>query len=225
MPSPLTLVTNAQMREAEKTAIAGGIPADTLMENAGASVARAIVERFAPNPTVILCGPGNNGGDGWVVARLLAAAGWPVRVAQLGAAAHAKTDSAIDTVPFAVAALDGCGLVVDALFGSGLSRALDGAAKAVVEAIGARNLPCVAVDIPSGVDGDTGLVLGAAPRAQITVAFARPRPGHSARWPRPRRSPRWPAPVPPGARQQAPTPPRTGAEPRDCRTPPPPPSR
>ncbi|MSO88649.1 MAG: NAD(P)H-hydrate dehydratase [Rhodospirillaceae bacterium] len=175
---PLQLVTNAEMRRAESRAITGGISAAQLMDAAGAAVAAAIRERFTPRPTIVLCGPGNNGGDGLVVARLLAAAGWPTRTARLGGDQDRPGQSPIDSVACEPGALKGQHLVVDALFGSGLSRALVGRARELVEAIDAQGLACVAVDMPSGIDGDTGSILGAAPHARLTVTFGRRRPGH-----------------------------------------------
>lgn len=179
------VLTCAEMAQADQFAVAAGVPGLELMEAAGRAVARAIRERWQRRMTVVLCGPGNNGGDGFVVARLLHEQGWPVRVALLGDRAVLKGDAAenarrwtgvVETL--SVAALDGAALVVDALFGAGLARPLDGVARAVAEAVDARGLDCVAIDVPSGVDGDTGAVLGAAPSAKLTVTFFRKKPGH-----------------------------------------------
>ncbi|MDX1485420.1 MAG: NAD(P)H-hydrate dehydratase, partial [Alphaproteobacteria bacterium] len=136
----------------------------------------------------VLSGPGNNGGDGFVIARHLAAAGWPVRLALLGEEGRLRGDAALnagrrraaggDIEPPTPDVLDGAGLVVDALFGAGLARALEGAALALIEAVSAAGLPVVAVDMPSGVDGDSGRVLGAAAAARLTVTFFRKKPGH-----------------------------------------------
>jgi NAD(P)H-hydrate epimerase len=189
--APHALLSVAEMGRADALAIAGGIPGLTLMEAAGAGVARAIRERWSPRPAVVLCGPGNNGGDGFVVARCLAGAGWPVRLALLGTLSGLRGEAALAAARWAggvesLAAvlepgggwLDGAPLVVDALFGAGLTRPLEGAARAVVEAVAARRLPVVAVDVPSGVHGDTGQVLGAALQADLTVTFFRKKPGH-----------------------------------------------
>ncbi len=179
------LLTVAEMGRADAAAIAGGVAGETLMEAAGTAVADEIRRRWSPRPVVVLCGPGNNGGDGFVVARRLRQAGWEARVALLGDRARLKGDAALNAgrwdgavVPLSTGALDGADLVVDAIFGAGLVRDLDGVAKATVEAIGPRGLACVAVDVPSGVDGDTGAVRGAAPRAALTVTFFRLKPGH-----------------------------------------------
>ncbi len=154
------------------------------MENAGAAVAQAILARWSPRPVTILCGPGNNGGDGFVTARHLAEAGWTVRVALLGrpdrlkgdALHHAKRwNGMVEAMKPAV--LDGAGLVVDAIFGAGLSRALDGPAADTLAAAARQGLPAVAIDVPSGLMGDTGEVLGAI-AAVLTVTFFRKKPGH-----------------------------------------------
>lgn len=174
-----------EMYRADKAAAAAGVPSLELMEAAGTAVVRAIRGRWRPRPTVVLCGPGNNGGDGFVVARLLAGRGWPVRVATLGSVDKLKGDAAVNARrwtggvrPLDVGLLDGSPLVVDALFGAGLTRPPEGAAAAVIEQINARQLDCVAVDVPSGVHGDSGAVLGSAPRCWLTVTFFRGKPGH-----------------------------------------------
>ncbi len=179
------LLSVDEMSRADAAAVAGGVPGLDLMENAGTAIAGEIGRRWQPRPVAVLCGPGNNGGDGFVVARLLAAAGWPVAVALLGSRDALKGDAATnaerwtgEVAPLDRAVLDGCALVVDALFGAGLARPLEGAARAVVEAIGDRKLDCVSVDVPSGVHGDTGQVLGAAPQASVCVTFFRRKPGH-----------------------------------------------
>ncbi len=179
------LLTVGEMSRADAAAIAGGIAGERLMEAAGGAVADEIRRRWSPRPVAALCGPGNNGGDGFVVARLLARAGWDVRIALLGERGKLKGDAALNAgrwdgpvAPLAPEALDGADLVVDAVFGAGLARALDGAARATIEAIGARGLACIAVDVPSGVHGDTGEVMGAAARCALTVTFFRLKPGH-----------------------------------------------
>jgi len=180
------LLSVKEMYAADAAAIAGGVSGLALMEAAGWQVARAIRQRFAPRPVAVLCGPGNNGGDGFVVARLLQGWGWPVRLSLLGDVERLRGDAAAMAArwrgavhPLDSISLDGAALVVDALFGAGLTRPLDGVARRVVEAILARCLDVVAVDVPSGVDGDSGQVLGVAPQARLTVTFFRPKPGHA----------------------------------------------
>jgi NAD(P)H-hydrate epimerase len=133
----------------------------------------------------VLCGPGNNGGDGFVAARHLAAAGWPVRLGLLGARERLKGDAAHHAglwtgavEALSPALLDGAGIVIDAIFGAGLARPVEGVARAVIEAVAARHLAVAAVDVPSGLDGATGMVQGAAAPADLTVTFFRKKPGH-----------------------------------------------
>ena len=183
--SDAALLTVAEMGRADALTIAAGTPGLTLMEAAGEAVARELRRRWPRGPVTVLCGPGNNGGDGFVAARHLRDAGWPVRLALLGARTGLRGDAAAaaaawqgETLPLTPTALDDAAVVVDALFGAGLTRPIDGAARAVIEAINARRLPCLAVDLPSGVQGDTGQVLGVAPRATATVTFFRRKPAH-----------------------------------------------
>jgi NAD(P)H-hydrate epimerase len=154
------------------------------MENAGGSVAQAIIKRWSARPVTIMCGPGNNGGDGFVTARHLVEAGWSVRLALLGAReglkgeAHHHAERWSGAVePLTPAALEGAELVVDAIFGAGLSRALEGPAEETLAAAAQKGTPIVAIDVPSGVMGDTGEVLGAV-AVVLTVTFFRKKPGH-----------------------------------------------
>lgn len=179
------ILTVAEMARADALASAGGVSGLTLMEAAGEAVAREVRRRWPRGPVAVLCGPGNNGGDGFGAARLLQEAGWPVRVALLGERAALRGDAAAvaarwtgEIAPLTPAMLDGATVAVDALFGAGLARPLEGAARAVVEAMNARCLSCLAVDLPSGVQGDNGQVLGAAPQATATITFFRRKPAH-----------------------------------------------
>jgi NAD(P)H-hydrate epimerase len=175
------------MYAADQAAMAAGIGGRQLMAAAGAAVADA-VRQFSPtgpSPVLVLCGPGNNGGDGFVAASLLAADGWAVRVALLGECSALRGDAAWAAAQWrgvvltaAPALLQDRAIVVDALFGAGLTRPLEGAALALVQALADSRLPVVAVDIPSGVNGDDGQVMGAAAPAQVTVTFFRRKPGH-----------------------------------------------
>ena len=177
------LLTAAEMAEADRLTIAGGVPGITLMEAAGRAVAEAAAALAPAGPVVVVAGPGNNGGDGFVAARRLAAAGRVVRVVLLGDPAALRGDARLaferwrGPVLPAGSALPAAALAIDALFGAGLDRPLEGAAAALVEAIG--RVPAVlAVDLPSGIDGDSGAVLGTAVRADATVTFFRRKPGH-----------------------------------------------
>src|SRR6185369_12385179 len=121
------ILTVAEMGRADAAAIAGGIAGERLMAAAGAAVAVEVQRRYAVRPVLVLCGPGNNGGDGFVAARLLQQAGWPVRLALLGRRDALKSDAAIHArqwtgpvEPLTASVLDGAGVIIDALFGAGL---------------------------------------------------------------------------------------------------------
>lgn len=179
------VLTVEQMYRADAAAIASGIPSITLMENASDAVARAILRRWSPRPTLILCGPGNNGGDGFGVALALQRARWPVTIALLGDRAALRGDAGLmaarwsgPVAPIGVEALAGQALVVDAVFGAGLSRPVSGPVAEVLAVVAQRSIDTVAIDVPSGVDGDTGAVKGTAISAALTVTFFRPKPGH-----------------------------------------------
>lgn len=179
------LLTPLQMGEADRLTIAGGIPGIDLMENAGRAVADAVSRRFSPRPAAVLCGPGNNGGDGFVAARILAERGWPVRLALLGDRAALRGDAAAaaacwtgNVERLAPAALDGAGLAIDAIFGAGLARPVEGVAAQVIATLNERRIPVAAIDVPSGVDGASGEIQGVAPQAALTVTFFRRKPGH-----------------------------------------------
>jgi NAD(P)H-hydrate epimerase len=187
---PCELISVSQMYKADAAAIAAGVSGAVLMENAGQAIFDAITARWTARPTLVLCGPGNNGGDGFVVARLLREAGWDVELALLGETARLTGDAAYhaaawtgDVLPFDSSVIDGKSLIVDAIFGAGLSRALDGRAammvRAVNRAVGQGDTEVVAVDVPSGISGDSGAVLGdLSLRAALTVTFFRRKVGH-----------------------------------------------
>ena len=173
-----------RMTEADRLTVASGVTTIELMENAGRAVAREISQRWSPCRVTVLCGTGGNGGDGFVAARHLVEAGWAVRVAMhgrvdelSGATRHYAQQWKGKVEPLSPVALDGAELVVDALFGAGLNRALAGPSATVLAAAERRGLPVVAIDVPSGLMGDTGAALGAV-RAVLTVTFLRKKPGH-----------------------------------------------
>ncbi|KQP31973.1 bifunctional ADP-dependent NAD(P)H-hydrate dehydratase/NAD(P)H-hydrate epimerase [Methylobacterium sp. Leaf100] len=181
------LLTVEAMRRVDAAAILGGTPGSTLMEQAGGAVAARVRAHLPEGGRVlVLCGPGNNGGDGFVAARHLAEGGVRVELAVLVPVADLAGDAAgaaagwtgavmtlADVEDFAAYAL-----VVDALFGAGLSRDLAGEAAAFVQRLARAAVPVIAVDVPSGIDGDTGAVRGVAVRAVETVTFVALKPGH-----------------------------------------------
>jgi hydroxyethylthiazole kinase-like uncharacterized protein yjeF len=179
----LEILTVAEIRAADRGAMEAGVAGRLLMERAGEAVAEAVRARWTARPVLVLCGPGNNGGDGYVAARRLAEAGWPVTVAALGDRAALAGDAALaaadwtgEVRPLAGATPAPDGLVVDALFGAGLQRPLSAEAQAALRAAAA--VPLVAVDLPSGLSGDTGRPLGYAPAATLTVTFHAKKPAH-----------------------------------------------
>ena len=184
--SMLELLTADEMARADTLAIAGGVAGATLMENAGRAVTDEVAKRFPDQESVVvLCGPGNNGGDGFVAARHLLQRGYSVRLGFEGdvgrlpkdAAAMAKRfDGRIE--PLSSDILTGAGVVVDALFGAGLSRPIEGKLATLIGRVNASAVPVVAVDVPSGIDGSTGEVRGVAINAVATMTFFRLKPGH-----------------------------------------------
>jgi NAD(P)H-hydrate epimerase len=179
-----------------------GLPTLVLMENAGRGAAAWLRDRAgAPPPKVVIaCGPGNNGGDGGVVARHLDAWGCPVRVVWFAEPGRLRGDAAVQWDVLARSDVDqsawnepdasdparldslfaGAGWVVDALLGTGLTRAVEGTLRAVIEAINRAGKPVLALDLPSGLDADTGRPLGAAVRATVTATFVAPKLGFAA---------------------------------------------
>ncbi|MBZ9987797.1 NAD(P)H-hydrate dehydratase [Mesorhizobium sp. BH1-1-5] len=180
------LLSPAEMAEADRLAIASGpIDGYRLMQRAGEAAAAVVLARYPGAKRVhVLCGPGNNGGDGYVVARLLAEAGvdvalWASGEPRAGSdAALAGADCPLERHPLSAFTAEAGSLVVDAIYGAGLSKPLTGDAKGAVDIVTGMNLPVVAIDLPSGVSGESGEVLGSAFRAVLTVTFARKKPGH-----------------------------------------------
>jgi hydroxyethylthiazole kinase-like uncharacterized protein yjeF len=179
--SDKVILTAAEMRAAEEVAIRSGTPVQELMERAGKAAAEATWRHAGPLPTLVLCGPGNNGGDGYVVARELRARGMNVRVAAL---AEPKSDAAqaareswggpVETLAEATPAP----LLVDALFGTGLGRALDGSVAERLAALAGAAEVRVAIDLPSGVATDDGILLSPVPAFDLTITFQTLKPSH-----------------------------------------------
>lgn len=183
--SSSVLLTTAEMARADALTIARGRPGAVLMENAGRVIAEAVAARFQQGPVAVLCGPGNNGGDGFVAARLLAELGWPVTLFLLGARENLKGDAAEAAArwqgpvhPLTADAADGASLVIDAIFGAGLTRDVEGVVADLIARVAKSGVPVAAVDVPSGLDGDSGAPRGAAFKASLTVTFFRLKPGH-----------------------------------------------
>lgn len=181
----IELLTTAEMAEADRLTIAGGTPGAELMENAGRAVADAVGRVVQGRRVVIVAGTGNNGGDGLVAARLLSERGYEVRVSLVGGRSNIKGDAAqafdrwtgpVD--PASPLAPTDADALVDALFGAGLSRDVDGLPHAMIRAMNGAGVPIIAVDLPSGVNGTTGEVMGSAVNAIRTVTFFRRKPGH-----------------------------------------------
>lgn len=179
------LLTADEMKRAEAAAIKSGVTGLELMERAGTGVAAVVKRRWDKRRVAILCGPGNNGGDGFVIARHLKDAGFDVRVGLLGDRSFLSVDAAVmaerfdgNIEPATAATLKDAGIIIDALFGTGISRPIEGDAAQLIEQINRHPAPTVAVDIPSGIAPDSGAVLGAAVQAVHTVTFFLKKPGH-----------------------------------------------
>jgi ADP-dependent NAD(P)H-hydrate dehydratase / NAD(P)H-hydrate epimerase len=182
----IELLDNAEMAQADRLAIAGGEAGIRLMERAGSAVADAVAARHAVGGrVVVVAGPGNNGGDGFVAARRLAGRGYRVEVLLVGDASRLRGDAALAAAEWKglvraaeTSRLKGAGVLIDALFGAGLDRPVEGPARTMIEAMNAQPAPVIAVDLPSGISGTTGAVMGTAVRAAQTITFFRKKPGH-----------------------------------------------
>jgi ADP-dependent NAD(P)H-hydrate dehydratase / NAD(P)H-hydrate epimerase len=180
------LLSTDEMAEADRLTIASGVAGIELMENAGRAVADTVAARHRLGTRItVLAGPGNNGGDGFVAARLLAERGYLVRVLTLaspdrfvGDAAKAVQAFSGTAEPASAEALTGADVVVDALFGAGLVRPVEGIAAALIERVNSSGVATVAVDLPSGINGSTGAIMGTAVNAAETVTFFRRKPAH-----------------------------------------------
>ncbi|MGQ0559581.1 MAG: NAD(P)H-hydrate dehydratase [Sphingosinicella sp.] len=175
------ILTAAEMRAAEAEAIAAGTPVESLMERAGLAAARAIRAYAGPMPALVLCGPGNNGGDGYVIARALEAAGADVRVAAAGDPASEAARAAAshwDGPEVSISRVAPAQMLVDALFGTGLKRPLDDKLAARLNALAAAAEVRVAVDLPSGAATDDGRLLSPVPDFDLTITFQTLKPSH-----------------------------------------------
>jgi ADP-dependent NAD(P)H-hydrate dehydratase / NAD(P)H-hydrate epimerase len=182
----IELLSTTEMAEADRLAVAAGVPSLDLMERAGAAVAETAGAMVGIGARIlVLAGPGNNGGDGFVAARRLAEQGYHVRLALLGDRRALKGDAAHMAArwhgtcePVAAAAIRDCDLIIDGLFGAGLSRAIAGPAADAVAAVNASGVAVLAIDVPSGLDGTTGAPTGPVVTATRSVTFFRRKPGH-----------------------------------------------
>ena len=181
----MEVLTTAEMERADRLAIAAGTPGFSLMLSAGQAVAAAAMDLVTEGPILVIAGPGNNGGDGFVAAAELAARGRDVSVILLcerdslqGDAASAARGWKYPVLPFNPQAIGRPALIIDALFGAGLDRPVKGEPFDMIEAINANGAPVLAVDLPSGINGTTGAIMGTAVRAVETVTFFRRKPAH-----------------------------------------------
>ncbi len=181
----MEVLTTAEMERADRLTIAAGTPGFALMMTAGQAVAKAAMDLVEEGPIVVVAGPGNNGGDGFVAAAELAARGREVSVILLcerdtlsGDAALAARGWKYPVLPFNPRAIGKPALIIDALFGAGLDRPVKGDPLEMIEAINANGAPVLAVDLPSGVNGTSGAIMGAAVNAAETVTFFRRKPAH-----------------------------------------------
>jgi ADP-dependent NAD(P)H-hydrate dehydratase / NAD(P)H-hydrate epimerase len=181
----MEVLTTAEMERADRLAIAAGTPGFALMLSAGQAVAEAAMDLVEEGPILVIAGRGNNGGDGFVAAAELAARGREVSVILLcerdslqGDAASAARGWKFPVLPFNPQAIGRPALIIDGLFGAGLNRPVKGDPLGMIEAINANGAPVLSVDLPSGVNGTTGAVMGVAVRATETVTFFRRKPAH-----------------------------------------------
>ena len=181
----MEVLTTTEMERADRLTIAAGTPGFALMMSAGQAVAEAAMDMAEEGPILVVAGRGNNGGDGFVAAAELAARGREVSVILLcerdslqGDAASAAKGWKFPVLPFNPQAIGKPSLIIDALFGAGLNRPVKGEPHEMIEAINANGAPVLAVDLPSGINGTSGALMGVAVRASETVTFFRKKPAH-----------------------------------------------
>jgi hydroxyethylthiazole kinase-like uncharacterized protein yjeF len=181
----MEVLTTTEMQHADRLAIAGGTPGFALMMSAGQAVAQAAMDLAEQGSILVVAGSGNNGGDGFVAAAELAARGREVSVILLCQRDQLKGDAALaargwkdPVLPFNPQAIGKPALIIDALFGAGLDRSVQGEPHTVIDAINASGVPVLSVDLPSGINGTTGAIMGTAVHATETVTFFRRKPGH-----------------------------------------------
>jgi hydroxyethylthiazole kinase-like uncharacterized protein yjeF len=181
----MEVLTTTEMEQADRLTIAGGTPGFALMLSAGQAVAQAAIDLVEEGPILVVAGGGNNGGDGFVAAAELAARGRDVSIILMCERDTLKGDAALAArgwkgalLPFNPQAIRTPALIIDALFGAGLNRGVEGDPLAMIEAINASDAPILSVDLPSGINGTTGAVMGAAVCATETVTFFRRKPAH-----------------------------------------------
>ncbi len=181
----MEVLNTAEMERADRLTIAAGTPGFALMLSAGQAVAEAAMDLVGEGPIMVVAGGGNNGGDGFVAAAELAARGREVSVILLcerdslqGDAASAARGWKYPVLPFNPQAIGKPALIIDALFGAGLNRPVKGEPHDVIEAINSNGAPVLSIDLPSGVNGTTGAIMGVAVRATETVTFFRRKPAH-----------------------------------------------
>jgi ADP-dependent NAD(P)H-hydrate dehydratase / NAD(P)H-hydrate epimerase len=181
----MEVLTTSEMERADRLSIAAGTPGFALMLSAGQAIAEAAGDLVEEGPILVVAGPGNNGGDGFVAAAELAAQGREVSVILMcerdairGDAASAAKGWKYPVLPFNPQAIGKPALIIDALFGAGLSRQVAGEPAEMIEAINANGAPVLAVDLPSGINGTSAEIMGKAVRATETVTFFRKKPAH-----------------------------------------------
>jgi hydroxyethylthiazole kinase-like uncharacterized protein yjeF len=181
----MEILTAAEMQRADQLTIADGVPGFALMRNAGRAVADVAADMVEEGAILVVAGRGNNGGDGFIAAAELAARGRDVQVILLCRRESLTGDAALaaaawkgEVLPCDPASIGAPALIIDALFGTGLDRPIKGDPYAMIAAINASGAAVLAVDLPSGINGTTGAVMGIAVRATETVTFFRPKAGH-----------------------------------------------